>query len=138
MSRFITIALLLVGAQVNLSALVPAAPGQAPPPWFTGGGILWPFFADTRTLLPAGGLRDTITPVLGITAAVCFLMAAAAYWGWLVPGSWVPALIVIGALASAVLQVAWLSSWAVVPLLVDAALVCAMFGGHLPAVALRS
>lgn len=138
MSRFITIALLLVGAQVNLSALVPAAPGQAPPPWFTGGGILWPFFADTRTLLPAGGLRDTITPVLGITAAVCFLMAAAAYRGWLVPGSWVPALIVIGALTSMVLQVAWFSGWAVVPLLVDAALVWAMFGGHLPAVALRS
>jgi len=135
MSKFVTIALLMVGAQVNLSALVPAGPGQAPPPWFTGGGILWPFFADTRTLLPAGGLRDTLTPFLGITAAVCFLLAAAAYWGWFVPGSWVPALVLLGAVASIVLQVIWISGWAVVPLLVDALLVWAVLAGGLPQLA---
>ena len=132
MSKLVTIVLLLVGAQVNLSALVPAAPGQTPPPWFTGGGILWPFFADTRTLLPAGELRDTLTPVLGITAAACFLLAAAAYWGWFVPGSWVPALVIVGVAASVVLQVIWISGWAVVPLLVDAVLVWAVIGGNLP------
>ena len=54
----LTIALLL-GAHLNLTALVPAAPGQGSPPWWVGGGLFWPFFADTSTLLPAGGLRDT-------------------------------------------------------------------------------
>lgn len=131
------LALLFVGAQVNLSALVPAAPGQTPPPWFTGGGLLWPFFSDTHTLLPAGGVRDTLTPILGIVAATCFLMAAAALWGWMVPAQWFPALIVVGAAASIVLQVAWLSGWAVLPLLVDLALMWTVFGSHVTVAGLR-
>ena len=49
--------LLLLGAHLNLTALVPAAAGQGPPPWWVGGGLLWPFFLDTATLLPAGGIR---------------------------------------------------------------------------------
>lgn len=128
MSKAVTIVLLLVGAQVNLSALVPAAPGQAPPPWWVGGGLLWPFFSDTRTLLPPGGLRDTLTPILGVAAAVCFLLACAALLGWLVPGSWFSWLVVAGAVASIALQVGWLSGWAVLPLVVDAALLWAVFG----------
>ena len=139
MSKVLTIVvLLLVGAQVNLSALVPAAAGQAPPPLWVGGGLLWPFFADTRTLLPAGGTRDTLTPILGITAAVCFLLAAAALLSWLgVPASWMPWLIGGGAVLSVVLQVAWLSGWAVLPLLVDAALLWAVFGMHVTVGSLR-
>ena len=79
---------LLLGAHLNLTALVPAAAGQGPPPWWVGGGLFWPFFADTARSLPAGGLRDALTPLLGIVAATCLLMAAAALLGWLVPGSW--------------------------------------------------
>ena len=82
--------LLLLGAHLNLTALVPAAAGQGPPPWWVGGGLLWPFFADTGTLLPAGGIRDVLTPMLGITAAVCLLLAACAFLGWLVPAVVVP------------------------------------------------
>lgn len=137
MSKVFSIVLLLVGAQVNLSALVPAAPGQAPPPLFTGGGFLWPFFADTRGLLHAGALRDTVTPLLGITAAVCFLAAAAAVFGWWVPASWFQWLVIGGAAASIVLQVAWLSGWAVLPLLVDAALLWAVLGMHVTVMGLR-
>ncbi len=128
MNKVVAIVLLLLGAQVNLSALVPAAPGQVPPPLWVGGGFLWPFFADTRGLLPAGGLRDTLTPILGITAAVCFLMAAAAVFGWGVPASWFQWLIVVGAAASIVIQVAWLSGWAILPLIVDAVLLWAVLG----------
>jgi hypothetical protein len=129
MSKSISmIALLLLGAQVNLTALVPAAAGQAPPPWWVGGGLLWPFFADTRTLLPRGDLLNTLTPILGITAAACFLMAAAALLGWLVPGSWLPLLVLVGAVLSIALQVMWLSGWAVLPLLVDVALIWAVVG----------
>jgi hypothetical protein len=122
------ILLLLLGAHLNLTALVPATAGQAPPPWWVGGGLFWPFFADTRTLVPAGDLRDTLTPILGITAAVCLLLAGCALLRWLVPASWFRGLIVAGAVASVVLQVVWISGWAVLPLAVDAALLWLVFG----------
>ena len=139
MSKIVPIlALLLLGAQVNLSALVPAAAGQTPPPLWVGGGFLWPFFADTKTLLPPGGARDTLTPILGIMAAVFFLMAAAALLGWMgVPTSWFTWLTVAGAVCSIVLQLAWLSGWAVLPLLVDVALVWAVLGIHVTVGSLR-
>jgi len=127
------LALLLLGAHLNLTALVPAAAGQGPPPWWVGGGLLWPFFADTGTLLPAGGIRDVLTPMLGITAAVCLFLAAGAFLGWLVPASWFRGLIVTGAVASIVLQVVWISGWAVLPLAIDAALLWLVFGLHLTA-----
>jgi hypothetical protein len=129
--------LLLVGAQVNLTALVPAAAGQAPPPWWVGGGLLWPFFADTRTLVPHGDLLGTLTPLLGIASAACFLLAAAALLRWWVPAPWFPWLIAAGAILSIVLQVMWLSGWAILPLLVDAALLWAVFGMHVTVSSLR-
>ena len=129
--------LVLLAAQLNLTAIVPAAPGQAPPPWWVGGGLLWPFFSDTKTLLPSGDLLSTLTPVLGIGSAASFLMAAAALWGWLVPASWFPWLLVVGALLSIPLQVIWISGWAVLPLLVDALLLWAVFGWHVTVSTLR-
>ncbi len=129
--------LLLLGAHLNLTALVPAAAGQGPPPWWVGGGLFWPFFADTSTLLPAGGVRDVLTPILGITAAACLLLAAGALLGWVVPGSWFRGLIVTGAVASIVVQVVWISGWAVLPLIVDAALLWLVFAQRLTAGSLR-
>jgi len=125
--------LLLLGAHLNLTALVPAAAGQGPPPWWVGGGLLWPFFADTGTLLAAGGIRDVLTPILGITAAACLLLAAGALLGWLVPESWYRGLIVTGAVASVVVQVVWISAWAMLPLVVDAALLWLVIARHLTA-----
>jgi len=125
--------LLLLGAHLNLTALVPAAAGQGPPPWWVGGGVLWPFFADTSTLLPAGGIRDVLTPIIGIAAAVCLFLAAGAFLGWLVPASGFRGLVVTGAVASMVLQVVWISGWAVLPLAIDAAVLWLVFGLHLTA-----
>lgn len=130
MSKLVSIALLLIGAQVNLSALVPAAPGQAAPPLWVGGGFLWPFFSDTHTLIPAGDARNLLTLGLGVTAAACFLAAAAAMMGWWVPQSWIGALVVAGAVASIGLHVIWLSGWAIFPLLVDAALLWSVLGSR--------
>jgi hypothetical protein len=129
--------LLLLGAQLNLSVLVPLQAGQAPPPWWVGGRLLWPFAVETRTLLPPGDALNTLTPVLGIASAMCFLLAAAALLPWGVPGQWFPWLIVAGAVLSIVLQVIWLSSWAVLPLLVDVALLWAVFGSHVTVGSLR-
>lgn len=137
MSKTVWITVLLLGAQVNLSALVPAAPGQAPPPWWVGGGLLWPFFADTRTLVPRGDLLNALTPILGIVAATCFLFAAASLWGWVVPAGWFPWLVALGAVSSVVLQVMWLSGWAVLPLLLNAVLLWSVFVTNATAVGIR-
>ncbi len=131
--RISIVALLLLGAHLNLTALVPAAAGQGPPPWWVGGGLLWPFFADTATLLPAGGIRDVLTPILGITAAVCLVLAAGSYLGWVVPGSWLRGLVITGVIASLVVQVVWISGWAVLPLAVDAALLWLALGRRVTA-----
>jgi hypothetical protein len=129
--------LLLLAAQLNVTALVPLQAGGTPPPWWVGGRLLWPFAVETRTLLPAGDLLNTLTPILAIVSALCFLLAVAALLRWLVPAAWFGWLIVAGAVLSIVLQVIWLSGWAVLPLLVDAALLWVVFGQHVTVDSLR-
>lgn len=135
--RILIVLALLLAAHLNLTALVPAAADQARPPWWVGGRIAWPFGLDTHTLLPSGGAVDTLTPVLGIASAVFFLLAAAAVLQWFVPAAWLPALIVAGAACSLVLQVVWISPWAVLPLLLDGALLWALVSTHVSVVSLR-
>lgn len=131
------LALLLLGAQLNLSGLVPLQAGDSPAPWWVGGRLLWPFALETRTLLQ-GDLLNTLTPILAITSAIFFLMAAAALLRWRVPGEWFPWLSVAGALLSIVLQAIWFSSWAIFPLIVDIALLWLILGQHVTVRSLRS
>lgn len=129
--------LLLLGAQLNLAAIVPLQAGDPQPPWWVGGRLIWPFAVETRTLLPPGDLLNTLTPILAVSSALCFLLAAAALLGWRVPRRWFTWLIVVGAAFSIVLQVIWLTGWAVLPLLVDVALLWAVFGQHVTVRSLR-
>lgn len=129
--------ILLLGAQLNVTALVPLAKEQPPAPWWVGGRLLWPFGLDTRTLLPPGNALNTLTPVLGIMAAVFFLLATAALLHWRVPAKWFKWLIIAGVICSIVLQVTWISPWAIFPLIVDAALLWAVFGKHITVGSLR-
>lgn len=129
--------LLLLGAQLNLTAIVPLQAGDQPPPWWVGGRLLWPFGVETRTLLPPGDLLNTLTPILAIASAIFFLLAAGALLRWLVPEGWFRWLIVAGALLSIVLQVIWFSGWALLPLLVDVALLWVVFGQHVTVDSLR-
>ncbi len=129
--------LLLLGAQLNLTAIVPLQPGGTPPPWWVGGRLLWPFAVETHTLLPPGDALNVLTPILAIASAISFLLAAAALLHWLVQGQWFQWLIVAGALLSIVLQIIWFSGWAVLPLLVDVALLWAVFGQHVTVGQLR-
>jgi hypothetical protein len=133
----VILVLLLLGAHLNLTALVPLQAGDPPPPWWVGGRLLWPFAVETSTLLPPGDTLSTLTPILGIASALCFLLAVAALLRRVVPGQWFPWLIVAGVVLSIVLQVIWLSGWAVFPLLVDAALLWAVFGRHVTVSSLR-
>ena len=129
--------LLLLGAQLNLTALVPLQAVGTPPPWWVGGRLLWPFAVETRTLLPPGDALNTITPILAIASATFFLLAAAALLRWVVPGNWFQWLTVAGVALSIVLQIIWFSGWAVFPLLVDVALLWAIFGQHVTVETLR-
>lgn len=131
------LALLLLGAQLNLSGLVPLQVGDSPAPWWVGGRLLWPFGLETRTLLQ-GDLLNTVTPILAIASAIFFLMATAALLRWRVPGKWFPWLSVAGAVLSIVLQIIWFSSWAIFPLIVDIALLWLILGQHVTVRSLRS
>ncbi len=67
-----------------------------------------------------------------------FLLAAAALLHWFVPAAWLPGLIVAGAACSLVLQVVWISPWAILPLLVDGVLLWALVSTHVSLVSIRS
>jgi hypothetical protein len=129
--------LLGLGVQLNLTAIVPLQPGSPPPPWWVGGRLLWPFAVETRTLISPGDVLNTLTPILATASATFFLLAAAALLRWVVPGKWFQGLIVAGVALSIVLQVIWFSGWAVFPLLVDVALLWAVFGQHVTVDGLR-
>ena len=118
----LVLVLLLIAAHFNLTALVPLQAGDPPPPWWVGGRLIWPFAVETRTLIPAGDALNTLTPILAITAAICFLMAAAALLRRLVPRGWFRGLIVAGAVLTIVLQAIWFTVWSVLPVLVVVAL----------------
>jgi hypothetical protein len=128
---------LLLGAQFGLTALVPLLPGDAPPPWWVGGRLLWPFAVETQTLIPAGDLLNAITPILGITSGVFFLMAAAALLRRVVPEQWFGWLIVAGAVLSIVLHIIWFSPWAILPIMIDITLLWAIFGKQITVGSLR-
>jgi hypothetical protein len=55
-----------------------------------------------------------------------------------VPEQWFLWLIVAGVVLSIMLQVIWFSGWAIFPLLVDVALLWAIFGQHLTVRNLRA
>ena len=128
--------LLLLGAQLNLSGLVPLQIGDSPAPWWVGGRLLWPFGLETHTLLQ-GDVLNTFTPILAITSAIFFLLAAAALLHWLVPEHWFSWLIAIGAVLSILLQIIWFSGWAILPIVVDIALLWEVSGQHVTIHSLR-
>lgn len=126
--RVITLVLLLLGAHLNLAAIVPLQPGDPSPPWWVGGRLIWPFSVETRTLIPAGDLLNTLTPILAFTSAIAFLLAVAILLRWRRWRQWFRGFVVAGVVLSVALQVIWFTGWAVLPLLVDAALMWTVFG----------
>lgn len=128
--RALLIGLLLLGAQLNLSALVPLQDGDPEPPWWVGGRLLWPFAEDTNTLLVSGDLLNVVTPILAILSAVCFLLAALMVFRRRAHNNRFLWLVGIAVGCSVILQVVWFTGWAILPLLIDAVLLWLMFGKH--------
>ena len=121
------LALLIFSAHLNLTGIVPLLPGDPSPPWWVGGRLLWPFAIETNTLIPQGDLLNTLTPILSVSSAICFILAAAALLRWVVPEKWFRTLIVIAAILSIVLQVIWFTI-----------LLWAVFGRQITVVGLRT
>ncbi len=88
MIQIIVLILLLLGAQFSATVLAPAQAGK--------GWILWPFAADSKSLLGfVGGVQhqsgNGFTPLLafiGGLSTLGFLTTAASLFGILVPASW--------------------------------------------------
>jgi len=131
--RVLMLVMLFLAAHLNLTALVPLQAGQPSPPWWVGGRLIWPFAVQTNTLLPPGDALNTATPLLAIGSALSFLLAAFILLRWGVPAAWFPWLIVAGAILSLALQAVWFTGWALPPLLLDAALLWAVFGKEITA-----
>lgn len=133
----VMLVLLLLAAHLNLTAIVPLQPGDPPPPWWVGGMLFWPFDLTTRTFLK-GDLLNALTPILAFSSAIVFGMAAAALLRRFVPEVWFRPLIITGVVLSVVLQIVWFSGWAIFPLLVDIALLWAVFGQQATVRSLRA
>jgi uncharacterized membrane protein required for colicin V production len=99
--------------------------------------LFWPFNVQTRTLV-GGDLLNALTPILAISTAIVFLMAVAALLRRFIPEGWFRPLISVGVVLSFVLQIIWFSGWAIFPLLVDIALLWAVFGQHVTVRSLRA
>ncbi|MAT99715.1 MAG: hypothetical protein CL608_21455 [Anaerolineaceae bacterium] len=128
--KFLVTLLLLAGAHFALTAIVPAPAGKA---W-----ILWPFATDTQVSLHlAGEGTANVTKLLSVIAGVCFLAAIMALFGWLFPAEWWGVLVGIGSIASLALYLLFLSSWVIIPIIIDLFLLWGLIFAHWSAAMLR-
>lgn len=109
----VVVIVLLLAAHFSLTAFVPSPAGQAQ--------FYWPWAAEMHPVvggigaLPQGG-GGIITPALAGIAGLCLLAAAAALLNIAVPADWWLPLVIVGALASTVLFVLYLSPLSLIPI----------------------
>lgn len=135
--HFIVLILFLLGAQCSLTAFAPAEAGKA---W-----ILWPFATNSKSILGfTGGVPQqsggTFTPILAVLAGLSglgFLAAAASLFGILIPPDWWPFLVPGSAILSILLQIIYIGPLAILPILVDVALLWGVFIQHWTVISLR-
>jgi len=126
-------AFLIGHALVHLTYLSPAPPR-------TADGPEWPFEMADSWLVTGAGLDPALVRTIGtamVLATVVLLVAAGlATFGWLVPAEWWSALVVGGAIASAMTLAMFFQPMIVVGLVIDAALLwAALLAGWTPTVA---
>lgn len=113
--RIVLLILLLLAAHFSLTALLPGPTGK--------GTIIWPFGPESRPVLSfLGSARRPLTQVLAVLAGACFLLAALALFGLLVPATWWTALVIVGAVASILLHLLYVGPFAILPLILDGVL----------------
>lgn len=115
--------LLVLGAHFSATALVPAE-NKA---W-----LGWPFDKETKSIFSflqnANG--TTVTQLLAVIAAACFIAALLCLYGKFVPSAWWPYLIIGGTIASAILYLIHIGPFAIIPILLDAVILYGIFVQH--------
>jgi hypothetical protein len=134
MLRLIVIALLLLAAHFNLTALAPAPAGK--------GSLYWPFAADSHPWLsmiggPPQQSGSLVTPLLAGIAGLCFLAAAMSLIGWLVPAGWWRLLVLVAAACSIMLYGLYIGPVALIPLSIDGLLLWGLLAQSWSVTALR-
>ena len=127
MTRWLTAGLLFLGWHFATTFFMPAGAPRS------SGWIVWPFGRDSQPVITGwrGILAPNVLPTdprptaafaLASIASVTFLLALAGSFGVLVPAGWWRPVVVIAAVASGSLFLLYLGPRALIPLLVDAAL----------------
>lgn len=129
--RILVLIFLLLAAHFDLTAFAPSPAGKAL--------VYWPWAADSRSILvgviPEGG--GIVVPGLAGIAGLCFLAAAGALLGIIVPIDWWTPLIGVGAAASIVLFVLFLSPLSLIPVALNLILLWGVFLQHWTAAGLQ-
>lgn len=107
--------LLFLAAHFSATPFAPAPAGTSK--------FYWPFAADSKSWLTAiGGLPTSggiVTSLLAGVAALGFIAALLALFGWLVPANWFTPLIIAAAVASILLYTLHFGSFALLPIALD-------------------
>lgn len=124
--------LLLLGAHFAGAYLVPASAGKARFYWpWAHDPVRWALLGERGPLLPIGW--QVLQPV-AVVAALAYVGAFLALFGWLVPADWMQSLSVVGAIASLALYAIHPGALAIMPVFLDAIVLWGVLGaGWTPA-----
>jgi len=129
--RYIVAVLMLLAAHFSLTSLVPGAAGKAM--------FYWPWATDSkpRIGLPKGSLNIVLPRLLSVIAGAAFIGAFLSLFGLLIPATWWAPLLLAGIIASLLLFLMYLGPLAILPILIDAVLLCGLLVFHWTAAGLR-
>ena len=126
--RWFVIITVLLGAHFALTAIAPGEKAL----------FYWPFAKDSKPSLDIlGSATKPVTQILSVIAGLCFLASAVALFGWLIPANWWTVPVMVGAVASAILYLLYFSSNALIPLAINAFLLCGILALHWTVAGLR-
>lgn len=124
--KIFVIILLVFAAHFNATPFVPGPAGTAK--------FYWPFAADSKPWLAAiGGLPASgglVTSLLAGVAALGFIAAFFALFGWLVPANWFVPAILAASIASVLLYVLYFGAFSLLLLALDAILLVGVYVWH--------